>query len=683
MLSLRHRHGARLDAADTQWHLTSPTPYDPPLTYGGWRQSQALGARIASIIHAREAAAGSQTSNGIRGGSEPGGESEGDEGRNLHHSYRGKRRRHKVVIHSSPFLRCIQTSVAISAGMAQYQGTITTTKHPSPSKHTLHSGPSHLRALDHGLSPHLSAIPEPEATGSSGRTYRQPNNAPQARTLLRVDAFLGEWLSPEYFDRITPPPESKLMVAGAKADLLRRSELVDTANASNKSTSSQGNFPGGWGSTASTSSKVQVADDATPLNDLSSLSQSLPRLGRANSHHVGTPMQRSSANVSSKVERSPNREPVNYVPPTPSYAISPSQPIPQGYVAHARDACVKVDYQWDSLRPPLDWGNGGAYGEEWSAMHKRFRRGLHETMSWYRNHDPVALVRTLSQGLPEPHEPDDRDDDERDTVLVLVTHGAGCNAMIGALTNQPVLLDVGMASLTMAVRKTIDYKRVASPSFSPQTSPSRRRRSVIDFGISDDYEVKITASTDHLRAGSQFLPGNRLQRTSTLPVREKSPYRYERPHFVESHHRRSPVFDDSDHHSESDSATPTKNETFEKLSSSSNNAVQSSGGGGLWSKPVDPQLEKVAETHTKTPARFPAAQMDGTSEARPNSSQERQNGLSANNKSIESKRASSASENSSQGRTITPSGLWGTPPQALATERDPGSKRRWTLSQAP
>ena len=58
MLDIAHihfyRHGARLDAADTQWHLTSPTPYDPPLTYGGWRQSQALGAKIASIIQSRE-----------------------------------------------------------------------------------------------------------------------------------------------------------------------------------------------------------------------------------------------------------------------------------------------------------------------------------------------------------------------------------------------------------------------------------------------------------------------------------------------------------------------------------------------------------------------------------------------------------------------------------------------------
>jgi hypothetical protein len=47
-------HGARLDQANKDWHLTSPTPYDPPLTYGGWTQSRALGARIATLLQTRE-----------------------------------------------------------------------------------------------------------------------------------------------------------------------------------------------------------------------------------------------------------------------------------------------------------------------------------------------------------------------------------------------------------------------------------------------------------------------------------------------------------------------------------------------------------------------------------------------------------------------------------------------------
>lgn len=30
----------RLDAADQSWHLSTPAPYDPPLTYGGMWQKQ-------------------------------------------------------------------------------------------------------------------------------------------------------------------------------------------------------------------------------------------------------------------------------------------------------------------------------------------------------------------------------------------------------------------------------------------------------------------------------------------------------------------------------------------------------------------------------------------------------------------------------------------------------------------
>ena len=563
--------------------------------------------------------------------------------------------------------------------MAQYQGNTRARVQLSPVKHTLHSGSPHVRAKDHGKSPHLSAIPEPEATGSPGQSHRRTRTASEVRTLLRLDAFLGEWLSPDYFDKITPPPESKLMVAGAKADLLRRGEPVDKVHASS------GHFPGGWGSAISTEKNFQTAGEDTPLANLSELSQSLPRMSRANSHSAGISSRRTNLDLGSKVDRSPNREIVTYVPPMPSYAVSPSQPIPQGYVAHARDACVKVDYQWDSLRPPLDWGNGGNYGEEWSSMHKRFRRGLHEMILWYRNHDPIALKRTLSEGLPEDELSDDPDDDETDTVLVLVTHGAGCNALIGALTNQPVLLDVGMASLTMAVRKTVDYKRVASPSdFSPQTSPSRRRRSsVLDLGFSDDYEVKMTASTDHLRPGSQFLPGSQLQRTSTLPIRDKSPYRYERHNLVDFHSKKSPVIVDEDDeiHSGSDSVTPTKKEMLDTISSRVSPIESPSGGGGLWSKVTSAESGKVAND-IKKPIPIRISQLDGVSEDSTNVLHGRPNGLSTNGHSVENKRSNSASENNGQGRSIAPSGLWGAPPHALATERDTGSKRRWTLSQA-
>ncbi len=596
------------------------------------------------------------------------GDGEAMEGRNLHPSHRGKRRKHKVVIHSSPFLRCIQTSVAISAGMSQYRGSTQAHSHSSSAKHTMHSGKPHIRTVDNARSAHLSAINEPDANGTPGRGGRRIVKV--AQTLLRVDAFLGEWLSPDYFDKITPPPGSKLMVAGAKADLLRPGDPINTVHPSSRMASSQGL----WGGNASANSKAEATDSARPLDDLSSSSQGLPRLARANSHSFGSSeVKRSSLHVSSRVEKGLTPKSLSYVPPTPSYAVSPSQPIPQGYVAHARDACVKVDYQWDSLRPPLEWGNGGDYGEEWSSMHMRFRKGLQGMLSWYGGHEPNELVRTLSEGLPDPLE--GSDDSETDTVLVLVTHGAGCNALIGALTNQPVLLDVGMASLTLAVRKNIDYTRLAPPSNSrSSTSPSRRRRSMIDSGIANDYEVKLTASTDHLRAGSQFLAGSHLQRTATLPVREKSPYRYERHGFVSSHPPKSSAIDEEDNsYSGSDSATPTSENGIGGKQRSATTTTRPSSGGGLWSKPVLPRMDKVIEKTTEHPSpqadhpvRSQTPHLEGAYETNIGPTHD------PRGDHLDSIGLENLSGNGNLGRSIAPSGLWGAPPHAMGTERDTG-----------
>lgn len=674
------RHGARLDAADTQWHLTSPTPYDPPLTYGGWRQSQALGARIASILHAREVVTNPHTLDDLDGHMDRlniNGDFGEKQGR-AHQSHREKRRKHKVVMHTSPFLRCVQTSIAISAGIAQYQGPPDPSSHQThPRPHVMHSGSPHIRAMDGRNSPYLSAIAEPEDHGRSRQKKKMH------RTLLRVDAFLGEWLSPEYFDKITPPPESKMMVASSKADLLHHEDPVNVTHTSNKYSSGQGNFPGGWNSGSAINTKSLNSDDDTPLADLSSLSQTMPRLGRANSHSVGNPPKRSDLMLNRRAERSPTPESPTYVPPIPAYAISPSQPIPPGYVSHARDACIRVDNLWDSLRPPLEWGSGGEFGEEWSAMHKRFRKGLHEMISWYRTHDDSETLKPIEEDSLErkdsvSKDPEYYDDDETDTVLVLVTHGAGCNALIGALTNQPVLLDVGMASLTMAVRKSVAYKRVSSPhSEDVPASPSRRRHSLIDLGISEDYEVKLTASTEHLRAGSPFLAGPQLQRTPSVPIREKSPYRYERPGFVNPHHSKfSPTKEDF----RLDSPI---NDRFGGLQRSSTTVVKSSG--GLWSMPVPEQLDKAVEQESKHPgpqagqsAPVKAGNLDGFSERGEVDRHERLNGSSNSGRTS----PIGILDHANQGHSIAPNGLWGAPPQALGTERDQGSKRRWTLSQA-
>ena len=503
------------------------------------------------------------------------------------------------------------------------------------------------------------------------------------QTLLRVDAFLGEWLSPEYFDKITPPPESKMMLASSKAYLQHRGTPINLMHTSNKPSVGRGNFPVGWHSGSAISSKSTQSDDDTPLSDLSRLGHALPRLGRSSSHSLGSSPNRSDLAFNGRAERSPTPESRIYVPPIPSYAISPSQPIPLGYISHARNACVKVDILWDSLRPPLEWGSGGRYGEEWTDLHKRFRKGLHEMLSWYRNHNNTETLKPTKDDSSESRDSgsedsEDDDDEETDTVLILVTHGAGCNALIGALTNQPVLIDVGMASLTMAVRKSVGYKRVGSPqSDGVPASPSRRRRSLINFGISEDYEIKITASTEHLRAGSPFLAGPQPQRTPSLPARDKSPYRYERPRFLNSHNIKSSPTKEDFHFDES------TNDKFGGPQKSASTVVRSSG--GLWSMPVPKQVEDGKGQESKHPdlqasPRMPvdARNRDGVSERIDVDRRERLNGSSNSGRSS----PTGILDHADQGQSIAPSGLWGAPPQALGTERDKGSKRRWTLIQA-
>ncbi|KAH8156350.1 hypothetical protein CIB48_g11900 [Xylaria polymorpha] len=172
------RHGNRLDAADKQWHLSSPTPYDPPLTYGGWMHSRNVGTRIAAIL---------RDDIGARAPSDipPVPSSSSSSPPPV-----PTRRRFRVVLHSSPFLRCVQTSIAISAGLALNPASAPTSPPASASSHDQKGG-------------HVD------------------------KAVLRLDPFLGEWLSPEYFEHITPPPKSALMLATAKAELLRRSSYHD------------------------------------------------------------------------------------------------------------------------------------------------------------------------------------------------------------------------------------------------------------------------------------------------------------------------------------------------------------------------------------------------------------------------------------------------------------------------
>ena len=272
------RHGARLDQLDPEWHLSSPTPYDPPLTQKGFQQSKQTGLAINQILLPHHLSQPTQTSS-----------SQVSEQTHVDPGVR-------VIIHTSPFLRCIQTALALSSEL------------------TL---------------PH--------------------------KPLLRVDAWLGEWLTPDYYMDIPPPPPSRQLCQSALGELASRVR-------------NEGN--------------------------------------------------------------------------------------------------VNVDWSWDSLK----CGDGGEYGEEWTSMHDRVSKGLHRMLRYYQmpgsvqNGDTVALK----------------------TVVILVTHGAGCNALLGALTKKPVLRDIPISSLSMAILRPITPSNNVSPVKSTGIFPSV------------EYDVISQASIQHL-----------------------------------------------------------------------------------------------------------------------------------------------------------------------------------------
>lgn len=136
---------------------------------------------------------------------------------------------------------------------------------------------------------------------------------------------------------------------------------------------------------------------------------------------------------------------------------------------------------------------------------------------WYSQNDPDDRNEdALGLDQAEHQDDDEEVEEQEDLVVVMITHGAGSNALIGAITEQPVLLDVGMASLTMAVKRddappleSSDY--IGSPTGStPAQSPGSemsandflQRRGSFNTGLSAMYEMKIIASTEHLRPGS-------------------------------------------------------------------------------------------------------------------------------------------------------------------------------------
>lgn len=272
------------------------------------------------------------------------------------------------------------------------------------------------------------------------------------------------------------------MMGSAKADLLRREDYSNLTLAPTSiphRSSSASLWSGSPGASPSISAMQPGPDPLPEKNDSTSDSAMAVAL---------------SGQLANSVERK------GYAVPKPNYAISSSGKIPDGFVAHARDECAVVDYQWDSMRGPLEFGDGGQFGEEWTHMHKRFRRGLKKLVDWYSTSEsPTEMVTQSVTGIQvddNEHAPHSEDEDV-ETVVIVVSHGAGCNALIGAITHQPVLMDVGIASITMAVKKPgADYSELLATSHpeaseeEPQVSPHLL------------YDIRISASTEHLRSSS-------------------------------------------------------------------------------------------------------------------------------------------------------------------------------------
>jgi hypothetical protein len=471
-----------------------------------------------------------------------------------------------------------------------------------------------------------------------------------------VDAFLGEWLTPDYFELITPPPGSVMMVAGAKADLLRRedySNLIHVRDAPSNSTF-QG-FPGGWGSPVVTA--VSDQEDA-PLPSLSSLAQNLPRRDRTSSlGSAGSSGSRPNTKILSKMSTANPAEHGIYQPPVPSYAISNSETIPAGYVAHARDACVTVDYQWDSMRDPQNWGSGGEYGEEWSSMHKRFRKGLQQLIHYYEDQESSSKLETKLDSSNEDKTNSDyaiQDDEDVDLVVILVTHGAGCNALIGALTNQPVLLDVGMASLTMAVRKASPR---STPASSPNTPKSHSRQTSRSLTISDEYEVRLVANTEHLRSSTNNTPtSSRAPSIAGIPISRQYGGPNGNTSFIDTDRSRSLGAASSNFGSIRRAASATSTTLSRTYTAGKATSI------GLWSAPKVTDEEAIEEPGDDMVLNFG----DDSAREPPKSEQLK------------------AAEQQSEEDSVAPlGGLWGAskPTGEVEIVREIAPKRRWTVNE--
>ena len=352
----------------------------------GWKESQALGADLGAVI--RDYEQNQQT---------PRVDSPLQDASDMRDFFMAeshclqRKKSVNVIIHSSPYKRCVQTALAVGAGLGM--------------------------ALEDGL---VRAVNAEDDLVPLKEEHNAHHSLRARRIKLRLDAFLGEWLTPDYFNHSASSPNTAEMISAAKVNLLRRPEVSEEAQM--------------------LLNNIQNADFEVKKRQYSDYDNGdFFFNGMTKTFSTGA-----KSDHSIDYQRSPQF--IN------DLAASNHQPIfeslPAGLAEHASSAFVEFDHQWDSTRQAMRENDGEELEETWGAMHSRFRNGLRELLSSYTME---SLQKPSHAGHPQSIASEK--ELENETVLVIVTHGSGCNALIGTMANQPAVLEVDTSSLTMFVRK--------------------------------------------------------------------------------------------------------------------------------------------------------------------------------------------------------------------------------------
>ncbi|KAK9322889.1 histidine phosphatase superfamily [Lipomyces orientalis] len=175
------RHSTRLDTKDLSWRDTSPTPYDPPLSQSGILEAGALGRAIASEIAASVDSGADSADTAASAFARP--------TRDLSPASRTSDRS-SVGTDSSSAL-----TMGSSAASASPPCTFPSSR---PLTVYIHTSPFLRCAMTaHYIAQQLVAM-APVASSSAPSTVNLK---------IRIDSFLGEWLTPDYFSSISPPPD--------------------------------------------------------------------------------------------------------------------------------------------------------------------------------------------------------------------------------------------------------------------------------------------------------------------------------------------------------------------------------------------------------------------------------------------------------------------------------------------